>query len=244
MAGLQTSDQKEKENIRREIWAKLERYEVVTHPRPCYGKIPGFIGSRGIQAKLLKLESFRNAETIYTTPDIPLRLVREESLRKGKNVVVSIPGLRGYIILNPHLISPQKYGLASTLRGALSLGERIRMPEGLNIDLVFLGSVGTNIKGARLGRGDGIYDVEYAILRELHSIDEKTPVATIVHDLQVVEREIPMLKHDVPVDFILTPTRLLITATPYPRPPGIIWELLSIGFIKSNPILRMLFGIS
>ncbi|MEZ0346672.1 MAG: 5-formyltetrahydrofolate cyclo-ligase [Infirmifilum sp.] len=236
--------QREKENIRREIWTTLEKYEVVTSPRPCYGKIPGFIGSHNIQLRLVKLDAFRQAETVYTTPDVSLRVLREESLKRGKRIVLSLPALRGYILLDPSKLSPNKYGFASTLRGALATGERIKWPEGISFDLVALGSVAVNTNGGRLGRGDGIHDLEYAILRELHAITEKTPVVTAVHDLQVVEKKIPMLQHDVPVDYILTPTRLIATSSPYLKPPGIIWEQLSIEFIKSTSILRVLFGIS
>ncbi len=244
MAELQRGRDKEKDAIRREVWATLERYEVVTSPRPCYGKIPGFVGSSGIAAKVLKIESFRRAQTVYTTPDLSNRVIREESLKRGKKVVVSLPKLRGYAILDPEKIAPSKYVFASTLRGALALGERIKWPEGIDIDIVVMGSVAVNRDGSRLGRGDGIYDLEYAILRELHVINEKTPVVTAVHDLQVIDKKIPMYRHDVPVDYIVTPTQLITTSTTYPRPPGIIWELLPIDFIKSTPILRALFGIS
>ncbi|MGB9708932.1 MAG: 5-formyltetrahydrofolate cyclo-ligase [Infirmifilum sp.] len=244
MAERRPNYQKEKENIRRETWLTLEKYEVVTTPRPCYGKIPGFIGSSGVQTKLVKLEHFRTSSVIYTTPDVPMRVVREESLRRGKQVILSLPGLKGYVLLDSDKIPPHRLGYASTLRGALAMGERIKWPENMKIDIVFIGSVAVNTNGARLGRGDGLYDLEYGILRELHVISERTPIVTIVHDLQVIEKKIPMLPHDVPADFIITPTRVLITSTPFPRPPGVIWESLSIEFIKSTPILRALFGIS
>jgi len=244
MAELGVERDREKDAIRKEIWALLERYEVVTSPRPCYGKIPGFVGSNNAAAKILKLEGFRRAETIYTTPDLSSRAIREESLKRGKKVIVSLPRLRGYVILDPSRIPSSKYGFASTLRGSLTLGERIRWPDNISVDLVVLGSVAVNRDGSRLGRGDGFYDLEYAILKELHVVDDKTPIVTAVHDLQITERKIPMYKHDVPVDYIITPTQLIVTSTTYPRPPGIIWDLLPIDFIKATPILRVLFGIS
>jgi 5-formyltetrahydrofolate cyclo-ligase len=58
----------------------------------------------------------------------------------------------------------------------------------------------------------GFAELEYGILRWLGAIDDSTPVVTTVHDCQVVgDDELDMsrmLEHDVPVDFIVTPTQV------------------------------------
>lgn len=244
MAELQPDVKKQKDSIRREVWATLEKYEVAAGPRPCYGKIPAFLGINNIALRLVKIEVFRQAKTVFATPEPSTRVIREESLRRGKNVILSIPGFRGYVLLDPHVIDAKTYAFASTLRGALKYGEKIGWTSGFKADVVVIGSVAANRDGARLGRGDGVNDLEYAILRELHAITEKTPVITPVHDLQVVDKKIPMLRHDVPADVVVTPTQIITPPPTYPKPPGIIWELLPIDMVKSTPILRMLFGIS
>lgn len=232
-----------KERIRRQVWGKMERLEIATSPRPCYGKIPNFIGSLNASNKIVKLDMFRKAKIIYSTIDLPQKPIREEALRRNKILITSIPKLRGFIILDPSRIDKRMISYITTVRGSLRMGEKIKVLEGIKIDLVVLGSVAVTKDGARLGRGDGQYDLEYALLRELHVVDEKTPVLTTVHDVQIVDK-IPMLRHDVPVDVVATPSQLIFTSTPYKKPSGIYWEMLSIDEIKSTPILRQLFGIT
>ena len=61
--------------------------------------------------------------------------------------------------------------------------------------------------GARLGQGTGFDDLEWGILSELGIVDDKTVVATTVHDNQVLDMLPPYIfqNHDVPVDIICTP---------------------------------------
>ena len=62
--------------------------------------------------------------------------------------------------------------------------------------------------GARLGKGNGFNDLEWGILCELGVVDERTKVATTVHDVQVLE--LPHFlcqQHDLPVDIICTPAK-------------------------------------
>lgn len=72
----------------------------------------------------------------------------------------------------------------------------------------------------------GFAELEYGILRWMGAIDEKTLVVTTVHDCQVLEAgsidPARMLEHDVPVDVIVTPTRVIRTNTALPKPPGIL----------------------
>lgn len=234
-----------KNELRKQVWAKLESYEVVIGPRPCYGKVPGFLGGVSAAGKLAKTSIFRQAKAVYFTSDSASRPLREEALRRGKTVVMSQPMLRGYVIVDGSRISEREARLLSTLRGALSAGERLTLLEGVKVDMIILGSVAVDRNGGRLGRGDGLYDLEYALLREMHAADEKTPVVTLVHDIQVLEAEIPMLPHDVPVDLITTPSALITIQVPrYSKPGGVIWDLLPIQKIKSSRVLSMLFGLS
>ncbi|ABL77511.1 5-formyltetrahydrofolate cyclo-ligase [Thermofilum pendens] len=243
MSRVEDSVQQRKAELRRSVWSKLERMEVAISPRPCYGKIPSFVGIHSATQRLIKTDVYRNARVVYSTPDTSTRLLREETLRRGKTLVVSIPGLKGYVIVRPDELEPGDVRLASSVKGAVTKGDRITLLEGLKIDLVVLGSVAVNTDGARLGRGDGMHDLEYALLREMYAVAESTPVATLVHDLQILEEPIPMLMHDVPIDYIASPYRLITVERKHRKPPGVIWEMLPIDFIKSTPILRRLFGI-
>lgn len=72
------------------------------------------------------------------------------------------------------------------------------------------------------------------------AIDEHTPVVTTIHDEQLVD-DIPtdkLLRHDVPVDIICTPTRIIHTNTAIPKPEGIYWDLLSPQKLAQVKVLR------
>ena len=66
----------------------------------------------------------------------------------------------------------------------------------------------------------GLTKAASGILRELGSVCGSTPVATIIHDTQLLdETELPtslLQEHDLPVDIIATPTQvnIFIVATP------------------------------
>ena len=63
----------------------------------------------------------------------------------------------------------------------------------------------------------------------MRAIDDRTLVVTTVHDEQVVEG-MPtekLLVHDVPVDVIVTPTRVIRTDGSVRKPEGVYWDVLS-----------------
>src|SRR5437879_2763506 len=71
------------------------------------------------------------------------------------------------------------------------------------IDLIVAGSVAVDSGGARLGKGGGYSDLEFALARAVGVVDETTPIVTTVHELQVVDDTIPMTAHDVPLDVVV-----------------------------------------
>jgi 5-formyltetrahydrofolate cyclo-ligase len=119
-------------------------------------------------------------------------------------------------------------------------------PEAVDeLDLVVSGSVGVTEAGARIGKGEGYSDLEYAVLRELDLVGDSTPVVTTVHERQVLDgpesavpgASVPVAAHDVPMDYVVTPDRTVETGTPYPRPDGIDWALLDDDRIDEMPVL-------
>jgi len=231
-----------KRKIRISVWRKLEEYEIAIFPRPCYGKIPNFIGSLAAANKVLHTLAFKKAKIVFSNTDLPQKPIREAALQKGKILIMSTPELRrGFVIIDPSKISRRSIPIAATLKGALIYGKKVDVLEDLKIDMYVIGSVAASPNGARLGKGNGFYDLEYAVLRELKVIDEKTPVFTTIHDVQLVDG-IPMEKHDVPVDYIATPSRLIATNTEYEKPRGIFWEELTIDQINRISVLKRLAG--
>lgn len=82
------------------------------------------------------------------------------------------------------------------------------------IDLAVVRSVAVNAKGARLGKDTGYSDIELGLLTEAGLATERTTICTTVHELQVLDEELPELGHDFRVDFIATPQRIIWSSEP------------------------------
>lgn len=118
----------------------------------------------------------------------------------------------------------------------------IGLDSGLKLDIVVIGSVVVSRDGYRIGRGNGFADLDIGLLIELGAITPQTVIATIVHDLQVVD-SLPLelfQKYDTPVDIIVTPTEVIRVSKRLPRPNGVFWELLSERRLKILPVLQQL----
>jgi len=229
----------EKQKIREHVWNKMEKEGIARFPLPCKGRIPNFIGAEKAAEKLRQLPEYRNAKVIFCNPDSPQRSVREMILKDGKILVMATPRLKeGLLILDPSKIPKNKYREASTIRGAFKWGAKIH-PSKIKIDVKITGSVAVSPKGGRVGKGGGYSDLEYGILKEYGAIDEKTPIITTVHDIQIVD-DIPMTEHDMPVDVIITPTKIIRTNTKCNKPKGILWEHLTEEKIEKIPLLKHL----
>ena len=109
-----------------------------------------------------------------------------------------------------------------------------------SVDLIVSGSVAVTEDGARIGKGEGYSDLEYALLDTLDLVDETTPIATTVHESQVVDKQVAVDDHDVPLDLVVTPERAIETETPYDRSDGIDWSALDEERIEEMPVLREL----
>ena len=129
---------------------------------------------------------------------------------------------------------------AATIKGAARFGEPVTPQELGRIDLVVTGSVAVNARGARVGKGGGYSDLEFALARAAGALDARTTVLTTVHALQILKDDIPMTPHDVPVDLVVTPERVIRTQTAFAKPSGIRWRELSADQLEAMPVLRRL----
>ncbi len=230
-----------KEEARNRIWSLMEREGVARFPGT-KGRIPNFQGAARAAIRLSQIGVWREAKRIKANPDMPQRPVRELALSQGKKLYMAVPRLRSenpFLELDPSRLRG-RFREASTIRGAFRLGRPVSPEEMDPIDLIVAGSVAVTKQGARLGKGGGYSALEYAIGREVGIIDEKTPVATTVHRLQVASNEIEMKIHDIPVDFIITPKEVIVTRSQSPKPEGIYWEILEEEKLRSIPILTRL----
>jgi 5-formyltetrahydrofolate cyclo-ligase len=102
-------------------------------------------------------------------------------------------------------------------------------------------SVALAPSGARVGKGEGYSDLEFAILSDLGLVDEETVVATTVHEPQVVgDDEVTPDAHDVPMDLVVTPERVIRPDGEYDRPVGVDWDGLGEERVEEMPVLARL----
>lgn len=197
-----------KDEIRMKVWRLMEEKGIASFPKPIFHRIPNFIGAKKAAQRLKELPEYKAAKAIFCNPDSPQKPVREMALRDGKILVMATPRLRkGFLLLDPRVIPQDRILEASSIRGAFKHGRFIK-PSEVRVDLFVAGSVAVSHDGGRLGKGTGYSDQEYAILKKAGSLAPEALVVTTVHDVQIVE-EIPRDEWDVPVDVIVTPTRVI-----------------------------------
>ena len=224
------------------MWRTLVARRVARSPFPIDDRIPNFTGAEAAATRAAALPEWKAARRLKCNPDAPQRPLRLRALRDGKIVFMAVPRLasaRCFIRLDPRRLRG-RLAEAATIGGATRLGEAVG-PEALGtIDLVVAGSVAVNASGRRLGKGGGYSDLEWALARELGAVSARTPLLTTVHELQVVREAIPMTAHDVPVDLIVTPERVIRARATRPKPRGIRWAELSDAQVAAMPPLARL----
>ena len=153
---------------------------------------------------------------------------------------MAVPRLRDedcFLKLDPDDL--EDYDAATTVSGSSDHGEQIGPAEIDRVDLIVSGSVAVTEDGGRIGKGEGYSDLEYAVLRELGLVDGETPVATTVHDRQVIDEPVALAAHDVAMDLVVTPERV-IRSEGSDQPAGLDWGLLDDDRRDEIPVLRRL----
>jgi 5-formyltetrahydrofolate cyclo-ligase len=100
--------------------------------------------------------------------------------------------------------------------------------------------VAVSTDGTRLGKGGGFADLEFALASAAGLIGPATVAVTTVHELQVeAAGVIPVTPHDVPVDFVITPDRVIDCRSLRRERPaaGIFWADLTPEKIAAIPLL-------
>jgi 5-formyltetrahydrofolate cyclo-ligase len=230
---------KSKEALRQQVWRALQDRKVARFPG-ADGRIPNFIGAEACAKQLATTTFWKTAKFLKVNPDSPQRAIRQRALAEGKVIYMAVPRLRSdkpFIELDPKKLKCSPYA-ASSIKGAGQFGRPITLAEVKKIDLVICGSVAVNRQGARVGKGGGYSDLEFALLTEEKKLSSNTPIVTSVHPLQIVDEEIPMTAHDIPLNAIITPNEVIEIDSPYPRPKGIHWPMLPQEKVDDIPVLR------
>jgi 5-formyltetrahydrofolate cyclo-ligase len=231
-----------KQALREAIWRALTVNKVARFPG-AQGRIPNFIGAEAAARHLTSLPVWQTAQALKCNPDAPQRAVRYAALQAGKVLYMAVPRLREvkpFIALDPALLASSGLWRASSIQGAFAVGKPVALEEMLSIDLIVAGSVAVSRDGARLGKGGGYSDLEYALCRQAGLVHEDTPIVTTVHPMQVVpDGTIEMTAHDISLSWFATPEGVVNADGCYPRPVGVLWDELG-GKLHEIPALEQL----
>ncbi|XP_037103807.1 methenyltetrahydrofolate synthase domain-containing protein isoform X1 [Syngnathus acus] len=234
-------------DIRQRIWDYIEDKNLANFPRPVHHRIPNFKGAFTACPKVSELEVFTQATEVKVDPDKPLEGARLEVLQAHKTLLVPTPRLRSGLfnkIVPPQGANKEQLRICSTSQGVKEFSVPIDLDAKVKVDLVVVGSVAVSEKGFRIGKGEGFADLEYAMMASMGAVDESIVVVTVVHDCQVVDiPEELMERHDLSVDYILTPSRVIKTNCLSPKPEGIIWTKLDTDKLEKIPILKKLLAL-
>ena len=234
-----------KRGLREATWDRMVAAGVGRFPAPT-GRIPNFVGAEAAAERLRATPEWAAATTVKANPDSPQWPVRQRALEDGKVVYMAVPRLAEddpFFLLDPDDLAdtPRK---ASSIKGASRSARTVAVDELVPVDLVVAGCVAVDEGGARLGKGGGFSDLEFAIASEAGMIGPDTVVVTTVHETQVVPvGDIPVTDHDVRLDLIVTPERVVDcrTGRSAPRPAGRIeWDQLTPDKIAAIPLLGSL----
>jgi 5-formyltetrahydrofolate cyclo-ligase len=227
--------------LREEVWSAMRAARVARFPG-AEGRIPNFTGAEAAAERLRATPAWQAARTLKANPDAAQLPVRQRALQDGKTVYMAVPRLAGpepFFALDPdHLTEPPRK--AASISGAARSARRVTLAELSPVDLVVMGSVAAGQDGARLGKGGGFADLEYALATAAGLIGPRTVSVTTVHELQVRPAgTIPVTGHDVPVDLIVTPERVIDCRPRHGprRAASICWADLTEEKIAAIPLL-------
>jgi len=206
--------------------------------------IPDFAGSGLAMDALCSLPPYQSARHVFVTPDNSLTELRRRLLLAGVSLVVSSYNMaRGFYLLRPGAVPPGHELYGAWPEGLAHFGERLDLKTLSSLgrfDLVVTGASAVATSGVRFGRGHGFFDLEWRIFSDMGLVDNHTPLATVVHDLQVLEKKLFPSPDDVLVDWICTPTRTLSVQRATARPRRVQWRDISPEHIQANPALAEL----
>ena len=235
MSSLNIDDQKNA--IRDRIWDLLEQRDAA-HDADVHGRIPNFVGAEAAADRLAGLSAWHASRVVKAVPDKAQLPARIRALRENKLVYMAVPRLakqHPFYLLDPgNLTLPPEE--AAEKKGAARVARRVGVDEVQPIDIVVCGSVAVNRSGTRIGKGAGYSDLEVALLIEAGLVTEKTVIVAPVHQLQVIEDDIPETEHDFSVDYIVTPDEVIPCANRR-RPSGLVWADLTPEKIAAIPVL-------
>ncbi|HVJ97553.1 MAG TPA: 5-formyltetrahydrofolate cyclo-ligase [Acidimicrobiia bacterium] len=228
--------------LRDAVWKAMSVKGIARFPAPA-NRIPNFVGAEAAARLLAETKEWEQAQTVKSNPDSPQLPVRVQALLDGKLLYMAVPRLAEadpFFVLDPERLAdpPRK---AASIKGAARSARTVALDAMEPVDFVVTGCVAVGEDGARLGKGGGFSDLEFALAAAAGLVDARTVVATTVHEVQVQPAGvIPTTAHDVAVDLVVTPERVIHTKRGRRRVPKLDWGDLSDEKIAAIPLLGRL----
>ncbi|HKJ57196.1 MAG TPA: 5-formyltetrahydrofolate cyclo-ligase [Nitriliruptoraceae bacterium] len=229
--------------LREQTWSALAdagagRFPGIRH------RIPNFVGAEAAAERLAETTAWEHASVVKCNPDSPQWPVRTRALQDGKTVVMAVPRLASmppFMVLDPEDldVAPRQ---ASSIKGSSQHARPAGVADLDPIDLVVQGCVGVDMDGHRLGKGGGFADLEFAVTVAAGILDPDVVVATTVHDVQVLDESVPTGAHDVELDLVVTPTRVITVHRHGARDVALDPDLLTEDKRTAIPLLTEVLG--
>lgn len=202
---------------------------------------PDFEGSDQAARRLLDEGVAAHPALVFAVPDGAVQSARELLLHRGSRILLSTYCMRrGFRLLDPARISPADYAFAATLDGVERFGVEMSVADMAKlgaVDLLLTGAAAVSANGTRVGRSYQYFDIEWGLLAEIGLVNDGTPAAVIVHDVQLMPGKIAALPREAVPDFIALPSRLIRLENRPRRPRGIDWAGIDPDEIELMPAL-------
>lgn len=193
--------------------------------------------------KLRGLREYRDAATLFATPDESLHQARINCLVDGKNLVMPAPSIReGFFLVPAHTVPFKDLSAAITYKGLEKHGQLLKIGaiQELSVSLLLTDSLAVDLEGGRLGDGNGFFDLCCALLQELGALQQNWAVLTFILEDQISQDLLPQDACDIKVNGAVTPASIH-SFQPPPRKPRIFWDMLTQDRIKRITPLWKLF---
>ena len=158
--------------LRDEVWRAMSVKGIGRFPAPA-NRIPNFVGAEAAAGRLAEAHVWQRAATIKSNPDSPQLPVRVRALADGKLLYMAVPRLaeaEPFFVLDPETLAdpPRK---AASIKGAARSARTVSLDAMEPVDLVVTGCVAVGEDGARLGKGGGFSDLEFALAAAAGLVD-------------------------------------------------------------------------
>jgi 5-formyltetrahydrofolate cyclo-ligase len=211
----------------------LTHHALVTTTRPPLPtRYPQFLGAEKASIRAAVLDEFRAAKVVLVSPGVAV--LSDTVLQQGKTLVSPTPGLREEKVFQK-LIKNEKESVEGVREPKYT---RLELAKDVKIDVLVVGSMLVDKMGRRVGKKREQVGLEF-VLGGL-SAQKKLVVITLVHDCQVVD-EVPeslFSSMDVPVDIIVTPTKVIRVKDRLARPNSILWNKVTEIMMENIPMLE------